>query len=285
MNARTLASLLGLLLTTLISHAVEPLRLAPQRSSPFDLEITGLASADITNGFVTRAQLLTLPLVTATNQLDPALKTPAIYRGIPLAQLARFLPVIPDSDVLFAVCTDGYSAHFTRDYLEAFSPLLILEINGQGPETWGRSLASGVDLAPFYIQSAAFTPRPDRTVAGLQEGLIYPYAVARIHFTTAARTLDLLAPPTDAPDLARDGFALARRDCLSCHGHRDFGGMQSNRPWLLLRTWASNTNYFRRYVVKPKSVQPASRMPGFTHYNDQALDALQAYFKSWKPGK
>jgi mono/diheme cytochrome c family protein len=274
---------LVLLLLSLPLLQAAPLVPAAQRTSPFDLEISGPLTHGASNAFFTRAQLLSLPLVTATNSPDPAIKATAVYRGIPLSQLATHLPVAPGTDIVFAICTDGYAAHFNRDYIQAFNPLLILEINGQGPEDWGRSLASGVALAPFYINSTGFTPRSSHRIAGLDEGAIYPYAVARLHFTTAAQTVDRLAPPPNAPALALDGHRLAVRDCLSCHGHQSFGGMHSNRPWLLLKTWASNTNYFRRYVIKPKSVQPASRMPGFTHYNEEALDALQAYFKSWKP--
>jgi len=226
---------------------------------------------------------MSLPLTTVTNAQDGALKRVAVYRGIPWDDLRTVLPVDPSSDVVFTICGDGYAAHIDAGYAKAFKPLLILEINGQGPEDWGRSLASGMTMAPFYVNAAGFVPRAAMKVAGLDEGPVYPYAVVRLDFTTTARSLDPLRVPAGGSELARAGERLAIRDCLSCHDHGGVGGRMSNRPWALLKTWSSNTNYFRRYVVKPRSVQPGSRMPGFTHYNEEALDALQAYFKEWKP--
>ena len=129
----------------------------------------------------------------------------------------------------------------------------------------------------------AFAPHDVQRAGGMDEGPVYPYAVVRLEFTTDSRALQPLRLGAGASAEAREGERLAMRDCLSCHDHRGVGGTMSNRPWELLKTWSANTNYFRRYVVKPRSVQPTSRMPGFPHYNDGALDALGAYFREWKP--
>ncbi len=275
-----------LLLLGLLSAAVgaAPLVPLPSRTSPSDLQVSGLLPGGITNGFVTREQLLSLPLTTVTNVQDGALKRSAVYRGVPLTALQAALSVESRSDVIFLICGDGYTAHVDAAYLKQFAPLLILEIDGQGPEKWGRSLASGLAMAPYYVNSGSFQARPAERLAGIDEGPVYPYAVARIDFSTSDRALGPLRLDGAASELARLGERLAIRDCLSCHDHRGVGGLMSNRPWALLKTWSSNTNYFRRYVVRPKSIQPASRMPGFSHYNEQALDALQAYFREWKPG-
>lgn len=257
--------------------------LTTARSSEWDLQISGPLANGRTNGFLTRAELFKMPLVTATNAADGALKRSVVYRGVTLATLRSELGIAPEADVVFGVCDDGYSAHFPPDYAAAFAPLLILEIDGQGPEKWGRSLASGFQMAPYYINSASFTPRAAETAAGQEESVRYPYAVSKLEFISAAKSIDRLRLDATAPARAKDGEKIALRDCLSCHGHDGFGGSNSARPWTLVKTWASNTNYFRRYVVKPKSVQPAARMPGFSNYDDQALDALQAYFKAVSP--
>jgi len=261
------------------------LTLASDRASELDLEVSGALTESRTNGFVTRAQLFSLPLHTVTNAADGALKRLAVYRGVRLSVLKASLPVEPAADVIFGVCKDGYAAHVDGAYVDAFEPLLILEIDGKGPEGWGRSLASGMAMAPFYINSAVFRPRPAQRAGGIDEGPVYPYAVVRLDFTTGQRALQPLRLGAGATSEAREGEVLAIRDCLSCHDHRGVGGTMSNRPWELLKTWASNTNYFRRYVVKPRSVQPASRMPGFAHYDGRTLDALGAYFREWKPSQ
>lgn len=259
------------------------LSLAPVRESELDLEVSGAVTTGRTNGFVTRAQLLGLPLQTVTNVLDGALKRSAVYRGVRLSDLKAALPVEPTADVIFGICRDGYAAHVDAGYIRAFDPLLILEIDGKGPEAWGRSLASGMTMAPFYINTAIFRPRPEQRAGGIEEGPVYPYAVVRLEFTMDSRALQPLRLGAGASAEAKEGERLAVRDCLSCHDHRGVGGAMSNRPWELLKTWSANTNYFRRYVVKPRSVQPISRMPGFPHYNEGALDALGAYFREWRP--
>jgi mono/diheme cytochrome c family protein len=271
------------LIATLAGEAAV-LVLASGRGSGLDLEVSGALTTGRTNGFVTREQLLSLPLQTVTNALDGALKRSAVYRGVRLSELKAALPVEPTADVIFGVCQDGYAAHVDGGYIQAFDPLLILEIDGKGPEAWGRSLASGMTMAPFYINTAAFRPRPEQRAGGIEEGPVYPYAVVRLDFAMDSRALQPLRLGAGASAEAKEGERLAVRDCLSCHDHRGVGGTMSNRPWELLKTWSANTNYFRRYVVKPRSVQPTSRMPGFPHYNERALDALSAYFREWKPG-
>lgn len=276
---------LGMACGLVVALAGEAARvpLAPARGSALDLEVSGALTTGRTNGFVTREQLLSLPLQTLTNALDGALKRAAVYRGVRLADLKAALPVEPAADVIFGVCQDGYAAHVDAGYMKAFDPLLILEIDGKGPEGWGRSLASGMTMAPYYISTAAFRPRLEQRAGGIEEGPVYPYAVVRVEFATEGRALHPLRLGAGASAKAKEGERLAVRDCLSCHDHRGVGGTMSNRPWELLKTWSANTNYFRRYVVKPRSVQPTSRMPGFPHYQEEALDALGAYFREWDP--
>ena len=271
---------LMLCLARVVAGALVP---QPVRTSAFDLEISGLLTHGATNGFVSREQLRSLKTVTVTNRHDGALKQPTVYTGVYLEDLQAALPIMPESDLIFAICADGYAAHFAKDYLAAFRPLLILELNGKPAEEWGKSLASGVGLPPFYINSAEFIPREPETAVGQKEGPRYPYAVEKLEFTTAARTLDRLKLKPGASVAALAGQKLALRDCLSCHAHTGFGGSNSGRPWLLLKTWSANTDYFRRYVRRPKSVQPAARMPGFADYDDAALDALIAYFREFQP--
>jgi hypothetical protein len=241
----------------------------PTRSSPTDLEVSGPFPSGRTNGFIPRERLMELPLTVVTNSMDLARKAPAVYRGIPLPQLRSLVGLDASSaDTLFAVCSDGYSKEFPADYLEAFHSILILEIDGAGPEAWGRSKLTGLQMAPYYINAADFRPRADQTVLGRPEPLHFPYSVVRIEFRTAAATLDRIRLAGDASKLARQGQEIAIRECTL-----------SGRPWLLIKTWAANTNYFRKYVVKPKSVQPTSKMPAFTDLEPQVLDALQAYFR------
>jgi mono/diheme cytochrome c family protein len=135
-------------------------------------------------------------------------------------------------------------------------------------------------MAPFYLSYADF--RPAEEILGLPEGPLLPYAVTRLHFASAAE-LDALLP-AGLTGAAAQGARLARRDCLSCHFHHGVGGQLSGRPWALIATWAKiDPNYVRKYVRNPKGVQPESKMPGFPHYGDEAVEALVAYFKAFQP--
>ena len=255
------------------------LELAAERRTPLDLEVSGLLPDGRTNAFIARAALEALPRLVATNAHDLALNRPAVYSGVALDALVAALGLPAGAEVVWAVCADGYVSHFTRADLAHQRPWLILELDGAAPDAWPKA-GSGVAMAPYYLALPAFTPRD--TVAGIPESPKLPYAVSRLHFTDAAG-LQRLEPPDPAP-LVQAGAVLAKRECLSCHNHFETGGVLSGRPWALLATWAKiDPGYLRRYVRNPRQVQPASKMPGFPHYPDEALDALAAYFKAFTP--
>jgi len=53
-----------------------------------------------------------------------------------LADLWAALPRAEGADTLLATCTDGYAAVYREAFIAAYRPIVVLEINGQGPEKW-----------------------------------------------------------------------------------------------------------------------------------------------------
>ena len=63
------------------------------------------------------------------------------------------------ADLIVAICDDKYRANYTRSYVNAHQPLLVLKINGQLPSGWPKALdGHGYDMGPFLISHPHFVP-------------------------------------------------------------------------------------------------------------------------------
>src|SRR5690348_11367309 len=106
------------------------LTLRQQRQSPLDLEIDGEPGGDRrTTQYVSREDLLKLPQVTATVTDDANFKKPTEISGVPLEELRTALGVPASADLVVAICSDQYHAHFPTNYIAAHHPILVLKVN------------------------------------------------------------------------------------------------------------------------------------------------------------
>src|SRR5580704_3442274 len=94
--------------------------LEPRRTSPSDLEITGMV-AGIAPGatlYIPYETLLTLPQVTvAVTGDDNFSEIPhkkIVVTGIYLDVLAKYLGALPSSDLMTALCSDDYRAIYSH---------------------------------------------------------------------------------------------------------------------------------------------------------------------------
>ncbi len=260
--------------------SARPLELLDERSTEGDLEVVGEFSGGRTNGFIARAQLLALPMVTATNQHDIELQRRLVYTGIPLDDLFGQLPLAPGIDVVTAVCRDKYAAVYPKDYRQRHQPLLVLKLDGKDYADW-PSAPSGARMAPFYISYGHFEAAPEFTAAGVEEEARIPFAVITLRFSRFADTLGRLQV-ANANGAILDGETIALRQCLACHFSGSTGGRLSGKPWLVLAAWArAEPDLFQKYVRNPRQVEPTSRMPGFPNYQPPALSSLQKYFSAY----
>jgi mono/diheme cytochrome c family protein len=260
--------------------SARPLELLDERSTEGDLEVVGEFTGGRTNGFIARAQLLTLPLVIVTNQHDLELQRRLVYTGIPLNDLFGQLPLAPGLDVVTAVCQDKYAAVYPSDYRQRHQPLLVLKLDGKDYADWPTA-PSGARMSPFYISYGKFVADSKRTAAGVEEEARIPFAVAKLRFARFADTLGQLQV-ANAAEAARDGETIALGKCLACHFSGNTGGRLSGKPWLVLAAWAkAEPDLFQKYIRNPRQVEPTSRMPGFPDFQPPALNSLQKYFSAY----
>lgn len=257
-----------------------PLELLPERSTDGDLEWNGPWPDGRTNGFIPRAQLLKLATVTVTNRQDLALHRPVVYTGIPMDELLKAINPSLSPEVVWAICRDRYAAYYTTDYRHAKRPILVLLLDGKDYPEWPIS-ASGVRMSPFYVSFENFAPDSANTFAGQPENPRIPYGVVALKTAQYEETVGRLTL-NDASSTAREGQALALRECLYCHFDGRTGGRLSGKPWLVLAAWAeAEPALFRTYIRNPRQVEPTSRMPGFPDFSAEAAEDLQQYFSAF----
>jgi mono/diheme cytochrome c family protein len=256
-----------------------------QRLAPTDLEIAGdiagLAAGSAR--YLSREDLLTLPQVTYTVSDDSNFNGPTEISGVPLNDLIQALALTPDADLAIAICDDEYHAHYSRAYLAAHHPLLVLKVNGQPPEGWPKDAEGhGESMGPYMISHRQFTPG-FKILAHPDEPQI-PWGVVRLEFENEKRIFSAIAPRgSNAADaIVQSGYRIARQNCLRCHNQGDVGGKKAGRPWLVLSAWATaSPKYFAAYIRNPQSQNSHAQMPANPGYDDATLQALTAYFRTF----
>jgi mono/diheme cytochrome c family protein len=263
------------------------LKLATERGSPLDLEVTGdLAAMEPgSTRYVTREQLLAMPQSIFTVTGDANFAGPTQIAGVTLSELARQLASAPDSDLIVAICVDQYHAYYTRAYVTAHHPVLVLRINGKDPAEWPKDAEGhGADMGPFLITHPDFKSA-SRILAQPEDPQI-PWGVAKIAFRDEKVVFGAIAPRgPHAPDPAvQQGYAIAKQNCFRCHNLGAEGGGKAGRTWLILSAWANSApDAFAAYVKDPKSKNPSSQMPANPQYDEPTLNSITSYFQTFIP--
>ena len=257
-------------------------RLHEKRDSARDLEVAGNL-ADVPPGatrYLRREDLLALPQVSYTINDDANFKGPTRVSGVSLEELARHLNASPQSDLIVAICDDLYRTNYSRSYITAHDPLLVLFIEGKAPEDWPKdSQSHGISIGPYLISHPVFASR-SKVLSQPEEPQI-PWGVVRLEFRNEEKVFGAIAPrgPTAEEPAVQYGYHIAQQNCFRCHNLGAEGGQKAGRPWLVLATWANaSPEYFAAYVRNPKSKNPHAQMPGFSRYDDATMQALISYF-------
>jgi mono/diheme cytochrome c family protein len=268
------------------SPSAGPLLLT-ERSSDSDLEVAGMA-AEIAPGtvrYLSYEHLLTLPqttvAVTGDENFRELPRQKLTVTGVYLDVLERSLGALPGSDVLTALCSDGYRVTYTREYVKTHRPLLALKIDGLPVETW-VSQTKNEDPGTYFITHANFTS--SFNVLSFQEIPKIPAKVIRLEFGTTQQVYGAIAPQKkDASNLqVIEGFRIAQEHCYRCHNIGSYGGTKAGKSWQTLGNYAaSSPTTFERYLRDPKSVDPKSAMTCDPHLGEPAAKALQAYFQTF----
>ena len=255
------------------------------RSSPLDLEVrgdlVGLPAGAVR--YLAREGLLRLPQLSATVTDDANFRGPTQVRGVLLETLLQNLSAKPQDDLVVAICDDKYRANYTRAYVAAHHPILVLNINGKPPEDWPKDPESGtLPMGPYLISHAKFTPGY-RILSHADEPQI-PWGVVRLEFHDEEKVFGSIAPRgAHAQDAdVQAGYHIAEQNCFRCHNMGDEGGQKAGRSWQVLGTWATaSPEYFSDYIHDPKSKNAKSQMPGFPEYDAATRKALTDYFRTF----
>ena len=275
-----LASLFLIAVTTLSDTVLKE-----KRQLASDLEVSGALAglpADSTR-YLTRDDLLALPHATFSASNDSNFSGSTKILGIRLEDLARNFAASPASDMVVAICDDGYRANYPQAYLAAHHPVLVLQINGEPPERWPKSAGDHAsDMGPFMISNPKFKPS-FKVLAHTDETQI-PWGVVRIEFRDEKAVFGAIAPrgPHAQDRDVQDGYAIAQQNCFRCHNSGDEGGKKSGRSWESLGAMAdASPGDFAGYIRAPQKVNPQAQMPGNPLYDDATLAALTAYFQTF----
>ena len=233
--------------------------------------------------YLTRDDLLAMPQVNFTVTDDANLSGAPKIRGVKLEELARRVHASPSADMIVAICDDGYHAHYTRGYLTAHHPVLVLQVNDEPPSGWPKAAEDHTsDMGPYMISHLKFTPG-DRNLSQTDEPQI-PWGVVRIEFREEKTVLGAIAPRgshASDPDV-QAGFRIAAQSCFRCHNAGDVGGTKSGRSWDVLGTLAATLpDSFAADIRDPRAKNPRAQMPGNPQYDDATLAALAGYFRAF----
>jgi mono/diheme cytochrome c family protein len=259
--------------------------LREKRDSPLDLEIAGdLAGVPAgTTRYLRREDLLALPQASYAVSDDANFKVPTQVSGVSLEELARNFSANPQSDLIVAICEDLYRTNYSRSYVSAHDPLVVLFINGKPPSAWPRDSGShGMGMGPYLISHPVFASRSQ--VLSQPEEPQIPWGVIRLEFRNEEKVFGAIAPrgPAAKEPAVQDGYHIAQQNCFRCHNMDAEGGQKAGRPWLVLATWANaSPEYFAAYVRAPKSRNPKAQMPGNPNYDDATIHALISYFRTF----
>ena len=256
-----------------------------KREHPTDLEVSGALAGlpPESTRYITREELLAMPQVSFTVTDDTNFTGAAKIRGVRLEDLARSLGASPASDMVVAICDDGYRANYPQAYLAAHHPVLVLEVNGQPPAGWPKdSEEHKFDMGPFMISNPKFTP--SYKILSHADQPQIPWGVVRVEFRDEKIVFGAIAPrgPHAQDREVQDGFRIAQQNCFRCHNAGREGGQKSGRSWRLLASIAAaSPKDFSAYIRSPLAKNPDAQMPGNPQYDDATLAALTAYFRTF----
>ena len=269
------------------AHVVDSsiLALHSARLSPLDLEIGGEIARLLpgTTRYLTREDLLALPQSTYTVTGDANFRSPTQVSGVSLEELAKDLGAAPQSDMVVAICDDQYRANYPRAYVREHHPLLVLNVNGKPPSGWPKDAEGhGLSMGPFLISHPTFIP--SFKVFSHQDEPQIPWGVVRLEFRNEQHVFGAIAPqgPHASAELVQAGYRIAQQNCFRCHNMGQEGGTKAGHPWIVLSAWASSSpEYFAAYVRNPQSKNAQAQMPGNPGYDNQTIEALIAYFRTF----
>jgi cytochrome c2 len=254
-----------------------PLDLQKERSSPYDLALTGQISgvAAGETRFARWQDLRALPTTQLTVDGE-FVKGPQLLTVVFLDVLLKALSPGSGADTILATCSDGYAAVYTSVFIGKYRPFLVLEINGKGPQDWpppGLTFNPGpyvVTVSPGLVPELANFEDVEHKK---------PWGVTVLEVATFADRFRgaFTGKWASLSPGAQTGRHIWINSCASCHQGPAgiFGGTKAGKPFEVVAAYAGyDRAYFTRYVRDPKSLVPCAKMEPHPHYTDAELSDL-----------
>ncbi|MFN8606662.1 MAG: c-type cytochrome [Vulcanimicrobiota bacterium] len=177
-------------------------------------------------------------------------------------------------DISFVfVCKDGYRSPVKAEDLKKFPAYLAFASSDEKPFELDKK-----PLGPYYLvwDTEKF---PQRKTDGN-----WPYQVTAIERIKFSQVYWAVLPPPQSSPQVRHGFAVFRKNCLSCHQINGQGGNMA----IDLNAPVSVTEYIKKpYLLKiihdPQSVRARATMPGLDRSlkgRQQAILDIVAYLEA-----
>jgi len=255
----------------------QALDLHPDRSSPFDLALTGRIPG-IPEGatwYAHWADLRALP--TSKLSIDGEFVSgPQTVTVVFLDDLWKALNPEPGADTFLAMCSDQYTSIFTSSFIAKYRPFLVLEINGLGPEKWpppGLTYNPG----PYVITvSAGLVPE---VASYLDLEHKKPWGVTTLEVASFADRYKgaYMGKWASLSPAGQRGRLIWINSCASCHPGpaSTFSGTKAGRPFQVIAAYAGyDRSFFMKYVRDPKSLVASAKMEPHPDYSDEELSDL-----------
>jgi mono/diheme cytochrome c family protein len=181
----------------------------------------------------------------------------------------------------FLRARDGYSKPVSAERLAEVGGFVAFadaeRARGDDPG-WEPIDRRQVDPGPFYVVWSEPHQRDTHRYP-------WPYQLAVIDRVPYETEYPHTLPPDSATGPARAGFAIFRRECVSCHAINGEGGKVGpdlNIPRSIVEY--RPVEQIKAYIHDPNSFRRTS-MPPHRHLSGEDLDALVAYFEAMKRHK
>lgn len=177
-------------------------------------------------------------------------------------------------DIAFVfVCRDGYRSAVKAEELKVLPAYLAFSSSDSKPFMLGDK-----KLGPYYLvwDSEQY---PERKVGGN-----WPYQVVAIDRVSFSQAYSATLPPPRSSPQVQHGFALFRKNCLSCHQINGQGGNMAvdlNRPYSV--TEYIKKPYLQKLIDNPQKVRARATMPPLSQAiakRSQAILDIIAYLEA-----
>ena len=161
--------------------------------------------------------------VVEPHQSDPSRQTHVTYLAVPankvLDQLFGHDWQSPDNDMVFSA-TDGYQYAANAERFMRYKAYLAYGRADARPFTLLNNKGQKTELGPYYL----IWDNIDDPSLIRQGAYGWPYQVVHVNIRPVSAYVPLV--PENAPRQARDGFALFKEYCLTCHQVANIGGQK-----------------------------------------------------------